>query len=96
VLRGHREEWLCVDPELLRGDIEYDLARVLWTRMDDMPDEAAIVGHFDTVVGEAGLARDRARGWVVFRTIDYWLWGLRIGLTEDPLRCRRLATALGG
>jgi streptomycin 6-kinase len=53
----------------------------------------AIEVHFDTVVTEAALDRDRARDWVVFRTVDYWLWGLKAGLTEDPLRCARLLTA---
>ncbi|TCC52593.1 kinase [Kribbella capetownensis] len=90
VLAGKREPWLTVDPVLLRGDIEYDLARVLWTRLDEMTE---IVPHFDTAVGEAGLDRDRARDWVVFRTVDYWLWGLSVGLTEDPVRCARLVAA---
>jgi streptomycin 6-kinase len=93
VLRGRREPWLAVDPVLLRGDVEYDLARVLWTRIDEMADAAAVVGHFDVAVQEAGVDPDRARAWVVFRTVDYWLWGLRIGLTEDPERCRRLIAA---
>lgn len=90
VLAGEREPWLTVDPVLLRGDIEYDLARVLWTRLDEMTD---IVPHFDTAVAEAGLDRDRARDWVVFRAVDYWLWGLSVGLTEDPVRCARLVGA---
>jgi streptomycin 6-kinase len=93
VLRGSREPWLTVDPVLLRGDIEYDLARILWTRIDEMPSDSAITGHFDTVVQEAGVDRDRARDWVLFRTVDYWLWGLSVGLTEDPPRCQRLVTA---
>jgi hypothetical protein len=75
----------------MRGEVAYDLARVLWTRVDEMPDAAAIVEHFDIVVREARLARDRARDWVVFRSVDYWLWGLGVGLTEDPQRCHRLA-----
>lgn len=79
---------------LLRGDIAYDLARALWIRMDEMPDDTAIVGHLDTLAHEAALARDRARDWVLFRTVDYWLWGLRAGLTEDPRRCHRLAVAV--
>ncbi len=94
VLAGTREPWLTVDPVLLRGDIAYDLARVLWTRLDEMPDPTAITEHLDIVVDSAGLDRDRARDWVVFRAIDYWLWGLDAGLTEDPLRCHRLVTAL--
>lgn len=96
VLRGTREPWLTVDPVLLRGDIDYDLARVLWTRLDEMADVSEIVEHFETVVEEAHLDRARARDWVVFRSVDYWLWGLNAGLTEDPLRCRRLASAFMG
>ncbi|WP_433164614.1 aminoglycoside phosphotransferase family protein [Kribbella sp. CA-247076] len=81
VLAGTREPWLTVDPVLLRGDIEYDLARILWTRLDEMTD---IVGYFDLAVHEAALDRDRAHDWVAYRTVDYWLWGLSVGLTEDP------------
>ncbi|WP_145805371.1 aminoglycoside phosphotransferase family protein [Kribbella amoyensis] len=90
VLRGGREPWLMVDPVLYRGEIEYDLARVLWTNVDAMPTGGAILEHFGTVVETAGLDRDRARAWVVYRTVDYWLWGLSAGLTEDPVRCARL------
>ncbi|MFC7531825.1 aminoglycoside phosphotransferase family protein [Actinoplanes sp. GCM10030250] len=93
VLRGRREPWLVVDPVLLRGDVGFDLGRVLWTRLDEMAD---IVGCFDLVVGAAGLERDRARDCVVWRAVDYWLWGLGAGLTEDPARCRRLVAAFDG
>ncbi|TCC31661.1 aminoglycoside phosphotransferase family protein [Kribbella speibonae] len=93
VLAGIREPWLTVDPVLFQGDIEYDLGRVLWTRLDEMPN---IVEYFDSVVREAALDRDRARDWVIWRTVDYWLWGLSVGLTEDPVRCARLVTALSG
>jgi streptomycin 6-kinase len=55
---------LTVDPKLLRGDVEYDLGRVLWTRLDEMPTASDIVRQFDTVVAAAGIARDRARDWV--------------------------------
>ncbi|MEU7873925.1 aminoglycoside phosphotransferase family protein [Dactylosporangium sp. NPDC049140] len=89
VLRGRREPWLAVDAVLLRGDIEFDLARVLWTRLDEMAGHE-VAGHFDTAVAAAGVDRARARDWVAFRTVDYWLWGLGKGLTEDPQRCRRL------
>ncbi|MEV8377052.1 aminoglycoside phosphotransferase family protein [Kribbella sp. NPDC056861] len=93
VLRGAREPWLVVDPLLYRGDLEYDLARMLWTRLDEMETDAEIREHFGTVVQEAGLSEERARNWVVFRTVSYWLWGLSAGLTEDPERCRRLLAA---
>jgi streptomycin 6-kinase len=93
VLRGDRERWLTVDPVLMRGDIAYDLGRVLWTRIDDMSDASDIVRHFEAVVSAAGIDRDHGRDWVVYRTVDYWLWGLAAGLTEDPQRCRRLMLA---
>ena len=96
VLRGRREPWLVVDPVLMRGDIAFDLARVLWTRLDEMPARADIVRHFDEVVHAAAIARDHSRDWVFFRCVDYWLWSLSAGLTEDPQRCRRLAAAFDG
>ena len=95
VLRATREPWLAVDPVLLRGDPEYDLARVLWTRLDEMPDEDAILAHLDTLVRTAELDDRRALAWTRLRTVDYWLWGLSAGLTQDPVRCARLAVALG-
>lgn len=91
VLAGSREQWLTVDPVLYRGDIEFDLGRVLWTRLDEM---TTIPPHFETAVTAAGLDRDRARDWVIWRTVDYWLWGLSVGLTEDPVRCARLIESL--
>jgi len=32
--------------------------------------------------------------WSFVRSIDYWLWGLANGLTIDPGRCQRVASAL--
>ncbi len=90
VLAGTREPWLAVDPVLLRGDIEYDLARILWTRLDEMTD-VDVVRYIRTIVREAGLDHERALAWITYRTVDYWLWGLEYGLTEDPVRCARLA-----
>ena len=87
VLRGTREEWLTVDPVLLRGDIAFDVGRMLWTRLDELVD---IRAGFDIVVAAARLDAARARDGVVFRAIDYWLWCLSRGLTEDPVRCERL------
>ena len=59
---------------MLRGEVEYDLGRVLWTRLHETPTDSDIVRQVDTVVA-AGIARDRARDGVIFRTVDFWLWG---------------------
>jgi streptomycin 6-kinase len=94
VLAGEREPWLVVDPVLLRGDLSYDLARCLWWRLDEMTDEKTIVEQMSIIGRSAGIDDDHARTSVIFRTVDYWLWGLRNGLTEDPARCQRLYAAV--
>lgn len=94
VLAGTREPWLCVDPRMLRGDIEYDLGRVLWSRLDEMRQDSDIRAHLAAAVSAGGLDAERARSWVLFRTVDYWLWGLGAGFTDDPRRCARLFGAL--
>lgn len=94
VLAGRREPWLVVDPILLRGDIAYDLARCLWWRLDEMEDDRMIRAQLATIAAAAGIDRDHALAAVIFRTVDYWLWGLRHGLTEDPVRCARLIRAI--
>lgn len=93
VLAGTREPWLTVDPILLRGDIAHDFARALWTRLDDIP-TTAIADHLAILAAAAEVPLDHARDWTVFRAVDYWLWGLANGLTEDPIRCHRLLTTL--
>ncbi|SDT45922.1 aminoglycoside phosphotransferase family protein [Microlunatus soli] len=90
VLAAERAPWLVVDPVLLRGDPEYDFARVLWDRLDELPDRTDVLGAFETFVAAAGLPDDRARSWIVLRAMSYLLWGIPRGLTWDPPKCRRL------
>ncbi|MGC5168817.1 aminoglycoside phosphotransferase family protein [Luteimicrobium sp. DT211] len=90
VLAADRTPWLVVDPVLLRGDREHDLGRVLWSRLDELPDAAAVRRAFRTVVDAADVPVERAESWVVLRSMSYLLWGLERGLTIDPPRCRRL------
>lgn len=94
VLAGTRAPWLCVDARLLRGDRAYDLARCLWTRIDEMPDAQTINDQLAIIADAAEIDHDHARRSALFRTLDYWLWGLAHGLTEDPIRCARLTEAL--
>ncbi len=96
VLSGVREPWLVVDPILLRGDVGYDLARILWSRLDELGDDADIRRWLGVLVEAAELDRERARLWVVTRAASYLFWGLERGLTEDPPRCRRLLDIFAG
>lgn len=43
VLAGERATWLVVDPVLLRGDPEYDFARVLWDRLEELPTDREVM-----------------------------------------------------
>lgn len=90
VLAADRAPWLVVDPVLLRGDPEYDFGRVLWSRLDELSTDAQVIDAFDVFVAAAGVPADRARGWIVVRSMSYLLWGLPRGLTWDPPKCRRL------
>ncbi|WP_261808291.1 hypothetical protein [Nonomuraea sp. C10] len=36
------------------------------------------------------MDRRAAYAWAVLRSVEYWLWGLGAGLTEDPVRCARI------
>ena len=83
-----------MDPLLMQGDPGYDLARSLWTLVDRLPDQAAVLRYADLVVEAAGGDTQRSRAWLVVRTVDYWLWCAGAGLTEDPVRCARVIEAL--
>ena len=76
----------------MRGDIEYDLGRILWSRLDEMATDAEVLQRFDQVITVAGLDADCARDWVIVRSMDYLHWGLDHDLTFDPERCKRLLT----
>lgn len=90
VLAGDRAPWLIVDPVLLSGDPEYDFARVLWSRLDELHDDSDITDSFDVFVRAARVPAARARSWIVVRSMSYLLWGIPRGLTWDPPKCRRL------
>lgn len=81
-------DWLVIDPKPLRGDSEFAVAPLLWNRFD------GDLGRLEQIVTEAGLDRERTRQWTLFRVLEYWLWALNLGFSEDPERCRALAERL--
>lgn len=90
VLAGGRFPWTVVDPVLLRGDPEYDIGRVLLSRLDELPGDDDVSAAFDAFIAAAEVPADRAHAWVTVRSMSYLLWGLRRGLTWDPPKCLRL------
>jgi len=94
VLAGERESWLAIDPTAIVGDPEYAIAELLWTRLDEAEGASGVRRLLDVLIGSGELDPPRARGWALVRAADYWLWGLEHGLTEDPIRCRRILETL--
>jgi streptomycin 6-kinase len=82
VLSGRDGAWVAIDPKPMVGDPEYAVAPLLWRRLsDDLAD------RWQILLDSAGLDERKARGWGIVHTVDYWLWAVGAGLTEDPVRC---------
>lgn len=90
VLAGNRSPWLAIDPKVVVGDPEFGIAQLLMNRLEEIERQGGLERHFQILVEAADLDADLARAWTFARTVDYWLWGLSVGLTEDPKRCERM------
>jgi streptomycin 6-kinase len=91
VLAGEREPWLAIDPKVVVGDPEFGVAQLLWRRLDEMDGPGGLERQFRLLTEAAELDPDLTRSWTLVRCVDYWLWGLSIGLTYDPARCEVIA-----
>lgn len=95
ILAGQRQPWLAIDPMAVSGVLEFGIGQLLWRRVDEMAGRPDLDHFIGIVTDEAGLDAELTRLWSIVRVIDYWLWGLSMGLTEDPRRCARLLDWLG-
>jgi streptomycin 6-kinase len=66
----------------------------MWTRLDEAGTASNIRALLAAITRAAALDPAKARAWTIVRAVDYWLWGLDHGFTEDPVRCHRLLDAL--
>jgi streptomycin 6-kinase len=94
VLAGGREPWLAVDPKVVVGDPEYGVAQLLWRKLEAMQAQGGLELYFRALTEAAGLDPDLARSWTLVRCAEYWLWGVSVGLTEDPARCEAIVNWL--
>ena len=94
VLASTREPWLVVDPKVVVGDPEFGVAQLLWRRLEEMEAGCGLERFFRQLTAVAELDPGLARSWSLLRVVDYWLWGLSVGLTEDPARCDRIVNWL--
>ena len=82
--------FVAVDPRPVAGDPERSVAEFLLRSVDGCPGAGELREVFAAFVTAGDLDPGRARRWLVARTVQYWVWALGVGLTEDPVRCRRL------
>lgn len=90
VLAGEREPWLVIDPMIVVGDPEVSVFPMVLRRLDEMAGPAVLRVFLARVVAAGGLNPELTTAWLRVRAVDYWLWALGNGLTEDPARCARL------
>jgi streptomycin 6-kinase len=96
ILAGQREAWLAIDPKPVAGDPEFGVAQLLWCRLEEIERRGGLDRHFQALVEAAELDAGLSRAWTLVRCLDYWLWGLSVGLTDDPARCQVITTWLQG
>lgn len=90
ILASTREPWLAVDPKVVSGDPEFGIAQLLWQRLEDIDAAGGLEQQFPHLIAAAELDPHLSRAWTIVRCVDYWLWGLGVGLTYDPARCERI------
>jgi streptomycin 6-kinase len=90
VLQGSREPWLVIDPKPVSGDIEFGVAPLLWNRFE----EGNIRCRLNLIFKSGKMDKARLKNWCLVRVIDYWLWALTTGFTEDLIRCEQLAASI--
>jgi streptomycin 6-kinase len=94
VLAGDREPWLAIDPRAVAGDPEHAVPELLWARLEEVG--TGLRRLLAMLVTEGDLDPEKARSWSIVRCVDYWLWGLENGLTQDPARCKHILENLLG
>jgi hypothetical protein len=62
----------------------------VWRRLEDIEARGGLDRQFGALTEAAELDPALARAWTLVRCVDYWLWGVSVGLTHDPARCERI------
>ena len=86
VLASPREPWLVIDPKPLSGDPTYEVAPLLWNRLDEEPPDRlreAVLDRLYQVVDTTGWDEDRVRDWVIVREMCNVMWELEDGSPLD-------------
>jgi len=81
VLAADRADWLAIDPKPMNGDRHYEVAPMLWNRVEELAGDVrgGLRRRFETLVDAADLDEDRARAWVVVREVLNAAWAAEDG-----------------
>ncbi len=93
ILASSREPWLAIDPKGVAADREFGIAQMFWYHLN-LKEKSLICQRLDRFIELCRLDDIKAYTWTFVRCLDYWLWGLGVGLTDDPLRCKALSEEL--
>jgi streptomycin 6-kinase len=92
VLGAERAPWLAIDPQPMAGDPHYEPAPMLWDRWPELDHDRGVRDgirrRLHTLCACAGLDPDRARDWVVVRSMTDAGWSI-----ADAARAGRALTA---
>ena len=96
ILRATREPWLVIDPKVVAGEVEYGVAPLLWSRFAEIEGARGFASRLAALAEAGALDPQVTRRWALVRTLEYWVWALGQGLTDDPVRCGQLVEWLTG
>ena len=95
VLAADREPWLAIDPKPRSGDPAYEVAPLLWNRLEEITGSArpaeACRHRLALACEHAGIDADRARAWAIVREVQNADWAAESA--DDAEVARHLALA---
>lgn len=98
VLAGTREPWLAIHPKPMSGHPGWEIAPVLWNRVEEMGTGAELRWsarrRVEILADALGLAEDEARRWAVMREISEAVWGALEGEHQQVTTAIALVKAL--
>jgi streptomycin 6-kinase len=82
-----RRRWVATDPKPAVGVPESGVAQLLWTRISDFSSPSELHQTLKLLIDGAGLDAELTYAWLRVRVVDFWLWELGVGLSDDPGGC---------
>lgn len=92
-LAARREPWLLIDPKPLLGERAFDAGYLIARQIADRPENSFAWEVVTRAADRLGVARGRACGWAVVRSVDTALWMAMSGAGDSDLAKGMVAAA---